>query len=481
MSADKRSHTNFATFPGKINHDTNLYEFPALFKTTDSGKLRQWTIYIRLIKQDSKNAKETKKQNWNLLEETEVPLKDEYLEDDNVLPEGIISQIWTETGLVNGHISRSAASYPKAKNVGRANERGYFHQALSEARSKFLKKVTEGSTEQDDEGNSAAPANPNLYFPMLARQYLDYEDKEEDHKDAIKYPLYIQNKLNGSRLVSYLDCPDAKSLDDMKFNDVVLYTRQKKMYPESETNNKIRKALLNALKKFYDVKKNKSIYLDGEIYSHGMALQDIGSETRATESNADIQYWIYDCFYPHWKKEPFSERTVLLEKLYKSLTREEQRVIMLTPSDLVNTQKENVALFKKALADKYEGVMVRSASGAYAKSATKKSTALRSKDLLKRKKVFNEEFEVVDFTEGARGTSKGAIIWICKTSNGKEFKATPLGTNVERYALFKECKANNGQGFVKKYRNRMISVEYRELTNAGKPSHAKAVGFRDYE
>ena len=29
----------------------NLYEFPTLYKIADSGTMRQWSIYIRLIKE----------------------------------------------------------------------------------------------------------------------------------------------------------------------------------------------------------------------------------------------------------------------------------------------------------------------------------------------------------------------------------------------------------------------------------------------
>lgn len=477
MSADKRSQTGFKSFAGKINHDTNLYEFPTLYKTADSGKKRQWTIYVRLIKEESKNPKLTKKQNWNLLEENEVPIKDDYLEDNNKLPKGIVSQIWTETGLVSGHISRSASSYPKEKNVGKSNERNYFHQALLDARSKYLKKIAEGSHEEGKE----QPLNTDLYFPMLARNYEDYENKPANHKDVIKYPLYIQPKLDGSRCIAYIDCSDEKELDNMTFENVILYTRQKKYYPDSETNNNIRKSLLNVLKYNYNRKHKKSVYIDGEIYCHGMSLQDIGSETRATDSNAEIQYWIYDCFYPFWKKETFSQRIEFLENLYDMLKEKEKIYIKLTPTEIVNNIKENNKKFKYYLNNNYEGIMIRSTNGIYSKSAIKKSTALRSKHLLKRKKVYDGEYEVIDFTEGKRGTSKGAVIWICITEKGKRFNVTPNETNEERYRIFKECKKNKGQGFIKKYKNRMMLVEYRSLTNAGKPSHAKAIAFRDYE
>ena len=76
MSSSKRDFKDFEEFPGAIDEDKNLYLFPKLYKMTESGKVREWSIYIRCIKEDSKNQAITKKQNWNLLEENEVPMKE---------------------------------------------------------------------------------------------------------------------------------------------------------------------------------------------------------------------------------------------------------------------------------------------------------------------------------------------------------------------------------------------------------------------
>lgn len=52
--ANKREFVGFNIFAGKINDDTGFYEFPKLFKTTSSGKVREWMIYSRLIKSSSR-------------------------------------------------------------------------------------------------------------------------------------------------------------------------------------------------------------------------------------------------------------------------------------------------------------------------------------------------------------------------------------------------------------------------------------------
>jgi len=103
--------------------------------------------------------------------------------------------------------------------------------------------------------------------------------------------------------------------------------------------------------------------------------------------------------------------------------------------------------------------------------------------LLKRKPVYDQEFEVVGFTSGKKGKALGAVIWQCKTLNEKIFNVDPTGewaSYKNRYNTYKECIKNNGQGFIDKYKGRKLLVEFREWTNKGIPSHAKAISFRDY-
>lgn len=106
----------------------------------------------------------------------------------------------------------------------------------------------------------------------------------------------------------------------------------------------------------------------------------------------------------------------------------------------------------------------------------KKSEQLRSKELLKRKELFDGEFEVVGYTQGSKGKEVGAIVWICAIGE-KTFNVVPNITHAERYKIFKECEAK----FDKKYKNRMITVEYRGVSNDGVPMQGKAIAFRDFK
>jgi ATP-dependent DNA ligase len=165
----------------------------------------------------------------------------------------------------------------------------------------------------------------------------------------------------------------------------------------------------------------------------------------------------------------FKERAKILNKIIPK-----SYVLQKTETLEIKNQKELDKQYDKYIKDDYEGMMIRSSDGFYATSA-KGSIGLRSKDLLKRKEVFSEEFEIVGWTQGTSGKEIGAIIWICQTKEGKWFNVTPNLDYEERYNIYNECKKK----FEDKYSNRMLTIEYRGLSNDKIPQHAKCISFRD--
>jgi len=471
MSADKRTFVDFDTaFPGSINTDRNLYIFPTLYKTANTGKVREWTIYIRLIKKDSVNKTETKKQNWELMHETEVPIKSLYLEETLKMPHGIVAEMWTESGISSMKISRSAATYIEAKNVGKKNERNALQQALVTARGKYLKKIDEGSTLSLDKVSEVVVANPtSRFYPMLALKYEKLISKI-DFKD-----LFIQVKLDGNRCLAFLD-----TIKNPTYKNVVLYSRQLKDWPHNPPNDLVRKSLLEFLIDAYDMERMESIYLDGELYRHDLTLQEINSIVRGKgDAGEPIEYHVYDHFYPYYDKEGFAQRNTVLKTFYDDSDKEVKKYTKLVKTTEIHSEVECDELYKEALSKKYEGIMIRTAHGPYEKSMVKKSEQLRSKNLLKRKETFDEEFEVVDYTEGENGKEHGAVVWICKSKNknGDTFNVVPNLPHKERYDIFNECKKK----FAEKYEGRLLKVEFRGLSNNNIPLQAKAIEFRDYK
>ena len=432
MSADKRNFEKFDDIQGKLDIPTGCWEFPTVYTTDKTGHSRVWQIKVRLIKTASRQDYTTI--NWNLLGEDTVPVHPDYLVGGATLPKGVIAQYWTEAGCVGGTITRSAPTYTTEKNVGRANFRDTFKTALVEARGKYLKKLDKGGSVDEDQ---AIDTSSQKVLPMLAHNWNMYTNK--------KWPVYVQPKLDGVRCLMYWDG-----------HQVVMYTRTRKEYPHNPSNDAVREAVRPLLLK------NKGMYLDGELYNHTLRLQDISHLTRSGAGGSEeVDYWIYDIIIPSLV---FSERTRMLRRMY--ITGCGSR-IHFTPTHLVTDLTELNDYYNKFLNDGYEGMMVREVDGTY-------GIGTRSRNLLKRKEVFTNEFEVVGFTQGT-GRDVGAVIWKCCTTEGLSFNVVQNGTYEERYKMFKECEEN----FTDKYANRLITVEYRGLSEDNVPQHGRAIHFRD--
>lgn len=463
MSSSQRDFTDFEAFPGEIDEGTGFHSMPILWHKDGAERLRKWQIHIRMIK---KPTSELSGIDWNLTEEKQVAIGKNYYQVGQKIPASIIAEAWVETGILDGKITRNSPTYfYEPLNKGKANERNVFQTALVYARSQWLKRKERGGNEDSDD--QTVEIN-QMYFPMLAKPFKDGEKH-------LVFPLYIQPKLDGVRCLVYLQ----KKNGGVK--SVVAYTRTKKPFPSIDYIKKTLYPYLNAL---YDEENKQSIYFDGELYKHGKRLQDISGDSRnektdTSDKNVDRnEYHIYDCFYPKELNTPFASRFEQLTAFYSALSAKAGLVIKQVPTYLVNNLVEAQKKYTKFTKMNYEGAILRNSLGHYLANAQKTGAFLRSKDLVKMKPKFADEFEVIGYADGAKGKDRGAIIWVCKTTDGTEFNVTPKDiTYEERYELFNEAEEN----FENKFAGRMLTVEYEDLSSAGVPLRAKALTFRDYE
>jgi ATP-dependent DNA ligase len=426
--------------------ETQCIEYPVLFRTDQSNHLRMWQVRIRCIKKHTRQNFETI--DWDEMKEIQVPILNEYIIQ---LPEDIISEYYTLTGVQKGKITRSIPTYPNPKNINKKNFRNHLSQAIFECNALYKKKLEQGFTQVE-----TFPVGGSNYcqpiFPMLAKNY-------KDHKKKVVFPVYVQPKLDGLRCIAFFD---------QESKQVRLFSRTKKEYPSNEFNDMIQKNL------FAFLSEHSGLYLDGELYIHGTKLQTLNHYTRQENLSRELdeehlQYHIYDVFENNQK--PFKERVRILTQLSRL-----SNLIQVVDTQLVNSQEELDSFYQKYINQGYEGMMIRSLNGPY-KGSTQTTTGTRSEHLLKRKEVFTDEFLVVDYTCGTKGKDMHALVWICQTTDKKPFKVVPNLTYEERYKLYKECETE----FKTKYMNRLISVEYRNLSIDRVPQHAKAIYFRDVE
>jgi len=460
MTAEKRNMTDFTIFPGGINDTKNQYEFPYLRTKDVKDNIRVWKIFIRIVK-DGKRQTDI---DWNELNEDVLKMKDEYFytgENYMDLPKYSIVEVWTERGIEGMKITRDVPTYfEKIANEGKANQRNQLHEALIYARSLYLKRIEKGGTKSKSGIKTKTNIN-TMYFPMLASPY-------KDAAKYIKYPIYVQRKYDGVRCLSYYD---------NKHDKIICYTRTQREFPGKEYIKNILSKYLPAF-----INNGVSLYLDGEFYKHGLHLQDISGESRnETEGEMkNLEYHIYDCFYPDNMKMEFKDRLKLLDKFLNKINNDDKKIIKKVETILANNKNEVDEIFNKVVDEGYEGCILRNMDSPYLGNATKTGTNTRSKNVIKLKAKFTDEYEVINFTEGKKGKAKGAIIWICKTKDGEEFNITPKNmTDIERKNLYNECSKNNT--FEKKYKGLLLTVEYEELSKKGIPQRAKGLTFRNYE
>jgi hypothetical protein len=466
MAAEKRDFVNFNDFPGHLDAETGMYEFPELKHKDTKNRTRTWQIFVRLVKDTNRQSGI----DWDPLEEKQVPIKDTYyLVGDSYtnLPANVIAEVYVETGIQGSKITRHAPTYvTDCAFEDQTNQRNQFQQALIIARNLYLKRKRNSSTKIRVKDTSKGTV---MYFPMLAARY-------KEGIKHIKYPIYIQPKLDGLRCITFLLKKDGGP------QSVIMYSRTKHMFPVMPY---LQNALYNYLNALFDEEKNQSIYLDGELYKHGKSLQEISGDSRSGKrhdnGNAN-EYHLYDCFYPLELNTMYESRKEQLDVLFQAIRNNSDprlQYIKQVDTVLCKDEQETQAQFDKYVNLGYEGIMLRNLDGVYLANYNDNSgNKLRSKDLVKMKEKYSAEYEIVGFTEGKKGKDKGAIIWIAQTTDGHRFNCTPKNISYqERYRLYDECL----KSFDNVYLGRMMTVEYESLSTIGIPQRAKAVAFRDYE
>lgn len=471
MASDKRDFSDFHKFPGKISD--GWYVFPALYSLDSMGRRRVWYINIRLIATPGGSRPARRKIDWDYTQDTVVPIKTNMLDGKkDSIPKNVIAQIWTIQGidpkLTVGHTYKPTKSIPtyilKGKNINHTNETTVLTQALILARSKYLKK------------KGAATDDSARVYPVAVHKY-DIIPKDTSRR--LVYPIAVQRKLDGGRVVAYEDCR----------GKIVLYSRKLKDVP----GHKHIEDALTKIYKFID-EKIPGAYLDGELYKHGLSLQvisglmrrekDSKTDAKEAKNNKDpktlLEYHVFDIFFPMssegLRAMPYIERMVILEQLFKHIGEVDSSLlthVRKVQTVVANTAEEEEMLYKKFLTEGYEGSIVRNLHAPYEFGEHKE---IRTYQMRKRKQRHSSEFIVVGYTQGTQGKDIGAIIWVLQTDKKIKFTATPVNANYEeRYKAFREMTSEK---FNKRYKGHLMTVEYDDVSDDGVPLRAKTKGIR---
>jgi DNA ligase-1 len=339
--------------------------------------------------------------------------------------------VHVEWGQLDGAMQQgSFACAPK--NTGRSNATTAEEQARLEAISKWkkqLKKKYSMTAEETKELNFA---------PMLAKSF-------EDRKGKVKYPVDVQPKFDGVRCLVHRDAE----------GNVRLMSRGKDPYDVAH----IAEALDDYL--------GGDEVLDGELYIHGMKLQDIVSLVkRPQEGSKNLTYCVYDTISMRGiQLQEWRQRCARLHQWF-DISRPQglPSFIQMVQTVTVQSEEEVRYYHDEFVKLGYEGAIIRLPEGLY-------RFGYRSSELLKLKAFQDDEFAVIGVQPG-KGKFANVPIFACVTKDGKKFDVVPKGTEQERYEML--CKAMTGY-----YDGRKLNVRFFAYTNDGLPQFPVGMYFRE--
>lgn len=370
-------------------------DFPTLYNVSSSGKITQWTISVQF---------------------GPGPIGDREVE------------IVRTSGYVGGKLTDAVKKVKTGKNIGRSNETTPWEQALAEAASTYQKQLERMYT----------PEMPNLdtyvspEFPMLAHRF-------QDRKHNIKYPAFVQPKLNGVRCL-------AKKVSE----DKITYT--------SRGNKSYDATLQHLTPKLLPLMRVGQI-MDGEIYIHGETFQQIIRLVKKLRpESVTLQYHIYDIAS---SKQGFVSRHAELIEMFTCSPCIE---LVLVETRQVKSEAEVYTNHNEFVQDGYEGIIVRNHNGLYLMDG-------RSNDLQKYKEFHDEEYKIIGGKEGV-GNDEGCIVFECITESGETFNVRPRGTVQMRREWFSNLSSLIGKS---------LTVRYQELSEGGTPIFPVGIAIRDYE
>ncbi len=284
----------------------------------------------------------------------------------------------------------------------------------------------------------------SVFGPMGAHKLDDFAHK-------LRFPVMVQRKYDGYRCMARIG-GGGKGANGGKVDLL-----SKSMKPFAHLQH-IRDRLEEIAGKL-----NGEIYLDGELYSHGLKLNEIAKlimkrrELTPDEVAASraISFHVFDLVDPSSPDAPFSERHHRLKEILRGGGG--KGPVMMVEGTMAKSLDEVHRLNDKYLMEGYEGVIVRNMDGLY-------QYKKKSYDVLRTKEFKHGLFEILGGKIGT-GSYSSTVIWElrCSGSNSrKSFYAIQMGSAVERAKVCGEFKKSPG-----KFVGRRVRVKYLMIDDYG--------------
>ena len=323
----------------------------------------------------------------------------------------------------------------KRVNPGKANEQTPVQHAASMMQSLIKAKIEKEGYSLSLDGIYSKPLSPMLAQDAHKNwQYIEDMIRLHGH-------IYVQPKLDGNRVLCYV-----------KGNDVIVKSRKGKVI---DTLNHLKPDVVEFIKYNY---LGYDVVLDGEIYKHGLSLQEINSAIKKPNINTSgLNFVVYDIVDTTYDYET---------RFLNNRLRDIGLVSAITTRKAYKTETINDYL-NMFMDEGYEGAIIRIPGFSY-------ESDKRSKSLLKLKSFEDAEFKVIGFYRVDCGYYKNKasyIMWQLETEKGVEFDVLAGGTIEEK------CNIVNPAQYIGK----LATIKFQGRTDNGIPKFGVFKCFREVE
>ncbi|MCK5607857.1 ATP-dependent DNA ligase [Candidatus Pacearchaeota archaeon] len=348
----------------------------------------------------------------------------------------------TSYGKIDGKQIVRPKVIEEGKNIGRANETTPDEQALAEATALWVK-------QRDRKGYCEDVKDWGItLFPMLARN--------------------VWNKDTGEVEQAFLDSIGPNTVWDLKIDGVrstrergVSYSKTRTTYPLPTSCPILAEDIEGAYRKLQEYM-GEECFMDGELYIHGLKVQNIISAVRKAGKNSHrVTYRFYDIYCPGKPGMTTAERKeVLLSLNLNAFPKIEvdcpKTFVLDTPLSMMGEYL--MKCIREAESDGYEGVIIRN-DQSY-------QVGKRNSTMWKAKSRDDAEFEVIDVTRDDDYTVNGACIlqgkFLCRVAeSGETFSCVPRGG-----VKFKEHILR----YPERFKGRFLNVAFHGWTDRGVPA-----------
>lgn len=369
--------------------------------------------------------------------------------DENNYEEGLGYALVRTYGQVHGKVTEAPIIYVPHGKAKRTTK----EQATLQFNSEVKKQLDKGYVKVDKHPNEYSESELKDIFgdvvtnqvgcikPMLAKQ----ESKLTNRKVLDKEWL-CSAKYDGVRCLMYWDGKEVRTA-----------SRGGEHYDYSTSHIREREDLI----KFFE--NNSSIILDGELYKHGKTLQQISGAARMEKNAYDcdwLEYHVYDMYNKTNPEMTAKERIHFIQNDF---------VDSLEPNDIIHIVNhfkisgESVIwdFHNQFVEEGFEGCVIRNPDKPYKPNG-------RTNDMLKFKQYKSEDFKVIGYELGTRGSED--MTFVCELPDGRTFKAMPVGDRA--------TKEEYVENFESKYNGHMAECTYFNYSDEGIPTQPKLRIFR---